>query len=115
MKTQASDRHRVILYGDSVFMASVEATLQRQPGLEVVCVRASLPDLEQRVSELVPDAIIVEPSIPLTHDMLIFVQAHPDLTLIGLDPNSRTAILLSSKQQVIQNVGDLVQLIKRES
>ena len=44
--------------------------------------------------------------------MLTFVQAHPDLPFIGLDPNSRMAILLSSKQQPIQTVGDLVQLIR---
>lgn len=115
MKTRASDRRRVILYGDSVFMASVEASLRRWPELEVICIHAPGSDLEQQVSELAPDAIVVEPSIPLAQDMLIFVQTHPDLTLIGLDPNSRVAILLTSQQQVIQNVTGLVQLIKGKS
>jgi hypothetical protein len=113
MKTQTGDQQRVILFGDSVFMASVQASLQRQPGLEVVCIYASLPDLEQQVRELTPVVVIVESCIPLAQEMLAFLQAHPDLPFIGLDPHSRVAILLSSKQQPIQTVGDLAQLIRR--
>ena len=93
-------------------MASVEASLQRQPGLEVVCIHASLPDLGQQVRELAPVAIIIESGIPLAQDMLAFLQAHPDLPFVGLDPHSHVAIMLSSKQQPIQTVGDLVQLIR---
>ena len=115
MKARASDRRHVILYGDSVFMASVEASLRRWPELEVVCIHASVSELEQQVNKLAPAAVIIESCVPPAQDTLAFLQAHPDLPFIGLDPNSRVAILLSSKQQAIQTVGDLVQLIKRES
>ena len=106
-------RHRVILYGSSVFIAGVEASLADRPGLDVVRVDATLPDAEQRLVGLRPGVVIFDLTVPDSPSAVSFLKEHPGLSLIGLDPNSDTVYVLSSQQHTVLTAGDLARVIEQ--
>jgi hypothetical protein len=106
---------RVVLYGNSLFMAGVAASLQRLPGLEVVRRHTPFPDTGQQLDTLRPDAIIVELTASPAADTLAFLQAHPGIPLITLDPNSREVVTLSSQQIPARTASELAHFIENQS
>jgi DNA-binding NarL/FixJ family response regulator len=58
------ERHLVVLYGSSLLMAGMEASLRHQPGLDVARIDATLPNVAQRLSALQPDVVIFDLTIP---------------------------------------------------
>ncbi len=130
-------RRTVILYGNSLLMAGLEASLREQPGLDVVQVDATLPNAAQRLSALHPDVVIFDlsapPSTPSTtlrpgfqpfgyaqarlppsnlHLPTSILQEHPGISLIGLDLNSNKVLVLSGQEHTVLAANDLAQIIQ---
>jgi len=122
-------RRTVILCGNSLLMAGLEASLRDQPGLDVVRVDAALPNIAQRLEALHPDVLIFDlsspPSTPSTtlrtgfqppssilHFPTSILQEHPGIALIGLDINSSKALALSGQEHTVLAADDLAQVIQ---
>jgi len=111
------DQHVVVLYGNSLFMAGVEASLRGQPGLDVVRIDTTLPNVAQRLDALHPDVIIFDlttSNSPFSdlHFPSSILQEHPGLSLIGLDLNSNQVLVLSGQQHTVLAADDLAQVIQ---
>ena len=112
------EQHVVVLYGNSLFMAGVEASLRGQPGLDVVRIDATFPNPVQRLDALRPDVIIFDlttsnsPFSNLDFPSSI-LQEHPGLSLIGLDLNSNQVLVLSGQQHTVLAADDLAQVIQK--
>jgi len=106
------ERRTVVLYGKSLFIAGVEASLKDRPGLEVVRIAPSFPNAGQRLSAIRPDAIILDLAAHHSEFTLPFLKKHPDLPLIGLDVTSNTIIVLSSQWYTALTANDLAQVIQ---
>ena len=111
----------VVLYGNSVFMAGVEASLRKGHGLDVVRIDATLPEATQRLNALCPNVVIFDLTAPdspfATHNSqftLSFLREHPDLPLIGLDLTSNTVVVLSSQHHTVLTTNDLAQVIQTQ-
>ncbi len=101
---------RVILYGDSVLLAGVQASLSLSPNLDIITLEELPADWVAILHELHPLAIIfdldgVQPDLPLA----ILRQAN--LLLIGIDADSAGTLVLSSRPSQAFRAGDLVNLI----
>lgn len=111
------EQHVVMLLGNSLFVAGVEASLRGHPGLEVVRIDTTFPNAVQRLDALRPDVIIFDltaPNSPFSN--LYFpssiLQEHPGLSLIGLDLNSNKVLVLSGQQYTVLAASDLAQVIQ---
>jgi len=107
-----AEQRKVVLYGNSLFIAGVEASLRDRDELNVMRIDATLPGAGQCLSAFCPDAIIFDLAAPHSEFVLPFLREHLDLPLIGLDVTSNTVIVLSSRQYTAQTADDLAQVIQ---
>ncbi|MBN1137973.1 MAG: hypothetical protein JXM73_15390 [Anaerolineae bacterium] len=100
------------LYGNSLFMAGVEASLKDRQGLSVLRIDAALPSAQDDLQAICPDVVIFDLDGPHAHLILSFIRGHPGLPLLGLGLASNDAVLLSSCRYVALSADDLAQMIQ---
>lgn len=105
-------QRRVALYGSSLFIAGLEASLKDKPGLDVVRIEAPLLYVAERVKALRPDVVIFDINTVNPDHALPLLREHPGLALIGLDVNSNKVIVFSSQPYQTLTADDLVQVIQ---
>jgi len=102
---------KVVLYGNSLFIASVEASLTDRTGLEVSRLEASLPNALERLSALGPDVVILDMA-ESDEFALQILKEHPGLPLIGLDLSKNNQVLvLSGQKRTACTAHDLTRVI----
>jgi hypothetical protein len=95
-------------------VASVGASLQDKPGLELLTLDASLPGALQRLDPLAPDVVLFDlATAHAVEDAVSLLAAHPNLVLVGFDLTSHRALLLSGEQSTVLTTEDLMQIIER--
>jgi hypothetical protein len=105
----------VVLYGNSLLIAGVEASLRGRPDLDVVRIDTALSDAGTRLNALRPDVVIFDLIAPHYSEFAIpFLREHPGLPLIGLDPNSKTVTVLSNQRYTALTVNELAQVIQMQ-
>ena len=104
-------RQRVILYGDSLILDGVRASLETCPGIEVLVLDQPLEKPLEQLRRLCPAALIfdvgaVEPDFPLA------LLQQPGL-LVGIDPETHQVLVWSGREAAVVVVADLVDVILR--
>ncbi len=107
-------RRRVILYGKSVIVGSVGASLRDVPGLELIALAPPLPKAKD-LGALAPDAIIFDLEAAHPEAALSLLRERPGLLLVGVDPGSDELIVVSSHHRRAVAVADLLEVIGREA
>jgi hypothetical protein len=102
---------RVVICGPSVFLMSIEASLARLPGMEVLRLNCRLPDAEARIMALAPDAVIVERNGD--HADQARAMLRQGLLLVELDASQDVVTILSSHQVRVSGAEDLAQVIEQ--
>jgi len=92
----------------------MEASLKDRPGLDVVRIDTTLPNAGQRLHALCPDVVILDLAAPYSKFAIPLLRRNPGLPLIGLDVNSNTLILLSSRRYTALTTNDLTQVIQTQ-
>lgn len=105
-------RRRVILYGKSVIVGSVGASMRDVSGLEIVPLVPPLPEAKE-LDALAPDAIIFDLEAAHPDAALSLLRQRPGLLLIGVDPSSDELVIVSSRQRRVVAVADLLDLVDR--
>ncbi len=108
-----AEQQRVIIYGDTLILAGVQASLSASPNLEIFTLNGSPADLAESLRKLHPSAVIfdmdnVQQGLPSA------ILQQPGLLLIGVDPNSSQLLVLSSLQEGAMGAADLLGVIQRE-
>ncbi len=102
---------RVAVYGRSLNMAGIAASLRADPTLEVVCVDPDSPTAMQHLNEPTLAVIAFDlGAVPSALSISLLCQ-QPDLLLIGVDPSSNEMLALSSHTAQALAVQDLVNII----
>ena len=87
----------VLLYGRSLLLSGVAASLEQCPDLRVV--RAPTWEEVRRLSEeVVPDAVIFDLSDAQESHILPMWFKNPALVMLGLDPECNQAVLLRGQE-----------------
>lgn len=107
------EQHLVVLFGDSLFMDAVEASLEDSPELGVIRIHATVANIGERLESLCPDLVILDMSAPHSQLILPFLQDQPDVPLLCLDVTCSTVLALSRQQYTTRTASELLQVIRR--
>jgi len=102
----------VALYGNSLVVSSIGASLQGRAGLQVSSVDATLPDAASRLGALQPDVVIYDLAMAQPEFALALWKAQPNLLLIGVDLTTGQALVLSGQPSRLLTMDDLLQVIE---
>ena len=107
-------RQRVILYGDSLILETVGASLQKRPQLEVIALSNPCPSAGQ-LAAMKPDVILFDMGTPRPEAAFSLLATCPGLLLVGVDPDRNRAVAWSGQQLCELSVQDLVEVIQSRS
>jgi hypothetical protein len=108
-----AERTRVVVYGSSLSMAGIAASLRAEAGLEVVCVDPHAPTVRPSLGEIDPAAIAFDLNDPSPGLDITLMRERPGMLLIGVDPSSDELLVLSCCSARALSVADLVRVIRR--
>jgi GTP:adenosylcobinamide-phosphate guanylyltransferase len=105
---------RVVLYGKSLVMSTIGASLQGCPDIQLFLIDPSMPDVQDHLRTLRPDVVILDQSAIQSDFSVGLWKVQPELLLIGLDLMSGKALVLSSQPARLLTTTDLLQLLRHD-
>jgi len=105
----------VVLYGNSLVVSSIGASLQDYPDLQVLPLDPTLPKADQRLYALEPDIVIIDMAATQPDSLIELWKARPRLLLIGVDVTTDQALVLSSQPAQLVTTSDLWQVIANQT
>ena len=108
------ERLKVLLYGDTLVLAALQASLAAHAEFDVTGLNGMAPN-EQTLCALRPNVILfdVEALQPPFHYAL--VEKLPGLLLVGIDASTNRVLIWSGQQLQELSTGDLVEVIGRHA
>jgi hypothetical protein len=103
-------KRRVVLFGKSIILGTIGASLSLYPDLEIIPLSPPLPDF-QVLKDLAPHVILYDIEATLPDAVLALLETSPDLLLIGINPDSNQVMVWSGRQLHELSTHDLVQVI----
>ena len=107
-------RRRVAVYGNSLHMAGIAASLKEDTSLEVLRVNPDSLNARQSLDENDLAAIVFDLSDPPLRPDVTLLRDRPGLLLIGVDPSRDEMLVLSSQPAQALSMADLVSAIHRK-
>ena len=107
-------RTRVVVYGNTLSMAGIAASLKAETSLEIICVDPQNATVPQNLKELNPETIIFDRSDSNTILDLTLLREQPGLLLVGVDPSSNDALVLSGQLTRVLSGKDLARLVSAQ-
>lgn len=105
---------RLVLYGNSVFLAAIKTDLSRHSWLELITIEAGCPDAAERIRSLNPGTVLFDLSAAQPDFAIPLLRDRPRLMLIGLDACSDEMLILWPHLERAVNITDLVKVIGRD-
>lgn len=107
------DQRRVVLYGDSLILAGVRASLEACPDLQLLSVDPSHDKSLDAIQALCPSILIFDLDA-VRPDFQLSLLQQPGLTLIGMEPETHQAVVWSGRREVTLEAADLVKWCTQE-
>lgn len=107
------DHRRILLYGDSVILGSVGATLRTWREFEVISLSPPLPGLSD-LEALGPDAILFDVEMAHPDAAFSLLETRPGLLLLGISPDGNVVRLWSARQLRELSSRDLKAVIEEQ-
>ena len=104
-------QRRVVVYGNSLNMAGIVASLKASTSLEVLCLDPDSPNARQSLDENDLTAIVFDLSDPSLRLDVALLRNRPGLLLIGMDFSRDEMLVLSSHPEQALRMADLVNVI----
>lgn len=101
----------MILYGKSIILGTVGASLRRCADLEVLALTSPLPSA-QELGVLSPDVILFDLEAAHPDSALSLLETRPHLLLVGINPENDQMFLWSGEQGRVLNTQDLLHVIR---
>jgi hypothetical protein len=102
---------RVLLYGKSVILGTLEASLKRYPQMEVCTLSPPFPTCKE-LKAMAPDVVIFDIGSPRPEAAFTLLETYPGLLLIGVDADRDEMLVLSSHPAQALCITDLVEVIQ---
>ena len=101
----------VIVYGNSLNMAGIAASLNADTSLDVVCIDAQTPNFRQSLDGLEPATILFDLTDPPSELDLGLLLDRPGLLLIGVDHSSDEVLVLSGQLRKVDSGRELAEIM----
>ncbi len=111
MTAAGQPRKKIALFGKSLTLASVGASLGQYQPLEVVTLDPENAAAEQELQALAPDVILLDLAAGQVDRVISLLGERPRTQLIGLDAAGERFLLLSGQPASTLSTQDLVELI----
>lgn len=105
-------RVKIVLYGDSLVLAGLQASLAAYTGLDVLCLADPLTD-EQELTTLHPDVVIVDAATIPCRPLRMLDDLAAGLLLISVDAATSRVQFWSGQQLSASSTHDLIALIEQ--
>jgi hypothetical protein len=115
MEFLMDDRQVIVLFGDSLLMDGVEASLADQHELDVIRVDITINNVGQHLQTIAPDLVIFDLDLPFSAQIVPLLQEQPGIPFIGLDAQCSEVITLSSQHYAALSANDLVKVIQMQT
>jgi hypothetical protein len=106
---------RVAVYGRSLSMAGIAASLRAAPALEVITLDPDVLTALQQINEFIATVIVFDRDAVPSDLVISLLREQPGLQLIGVDPSSNQLLVLSSHPAQALSVAELIEVINRSS
>ena len=104
-------RRRIFLYGNSVILGSIGASLQRSAQFEVTKLAPPLDEaLKLNIGK--PDVLIFDLETPQTEVVFSYLESNPSLLLVGISPDINLVQVWSGREFRELSTQGLLELIK---
>ena len=103
-------RRRVILFGGTVILGALGASLAPYPELEVIALVPPLPGARE-LGALAPDVILFDAGSAQPGPAFALLRKRPNLTLIGVDPEGDRITVWSCGQTNAASAEELLRVI----
>jgi hypothetical protein len=107
--------HIVALYGQSLVMGGIAASLARHPDITLHQVNGYGPDLAAQLITLHPDVLIFDLATGCPDDIGAWLLAQPRCLLLGIDLNRQEVCQWRGQHTRALTMQDLVQTIQQEA
>jgi hypothetical protein len=104
-------KKRVVVYGNSLNLAGIAASLKADASLEVVCIDPRDPSARQQLDGIQAAAIAFDLNSPPSDLDLTLLRARPDLLLVGVNPASDEVLVLSGQLTRVLSGRELAGLV----
>jgi hypothetical protein len=102
----------VLLYGRSLLLAGIAASLEQSAGLRTV--RAvTWSEVSRLLAEQPPDALIFDLANDCEGHILSLLLANPTMQLIGLDAERNRAVLVSGHEAQSLTLNQIEEMVQR--
>ncbi len=93
-------------------MSSISAGLRDRAELQLVHIDATMPEAQQQLNALEPDAVIFDMASAEADCAVALMKSHPRFLWIGVDLASNKTLVLSGQSCCVRTSDDLMQLIE---
>ncbi len=100
------------MYGNSLILGAVGASLRNCLDAEIVPLSRPLPEA-QELSAMSPDVVIFDLEGSLPEAKLSLLCGRPDLLLLGINSSNHEMLILSSHSAQARSIVDLVKVIQQ--
>jgi len=113
MENCVKPNRQILLYGNSLILGSIGASLRRLSQFEVTAFAPPMQEM-QDLHSLTPDIILFD--LETTHSEPVFsmLKTHPRLLLVGISPDINLVKIWSGRQVRELSTQSLFELIKSE-
>jgi len=105
------EKPRILLYGNSIIMETMGASLRRCSHFDVI---ALAPQEDQEIDALKLDMVLFDLEGPCTESVFSLLKTNPNLVLIGVSPDVNMVKLWSGRQLRELSTQDLIEVINGE-
>lgn len=106
---------KVLVYGRSLNLAGITASLKLDGCLDVMFVNPQDPEARQCLVEFNPETIIFDlTDMPPDLDINL-LSTKPDILLVGVDPSSNEVLVLTGKRNRVVSAVELAQLVSNHA
>ncbi len=104
-------RRTIVLFGASLSVAAIGASLAAQANWQVVPMDAASPAAAESLHRLRPDVVLFDLAAAWPDTVISLLTELPDLQLIGVDLARHQALVLSGEQPRLFTIDDFVRLV----
>ncbi|MDD3827714.1 MAG: hypothetical protein PHY79_17245 [Anaerolineae bacterium] len=109
------DQELVILFGDALFIQSVEACLHGTGEIGVIGIYGSVVDAPQRLKSLRPDLVVMDLNGDNCRLAVSLLREQPGVSILCVDQERQEAIVVCGHHYSTPTAEDLTEIIRRHA